>query len=196
MDNFILESSLKDLTLCDDIIEAFENNSKKYRGFFANGIIDLEHKDSWDLHLGELDNTLVVRYLDELDTILTEYKRRYIYSDIMQHTWKIESCNIQKYLPGGGFKKWHYEENGAYKNIQRHLVFMTYLNDVNEGGTDFLYQNKTVKAVKGKTVIWPAQWTHTHKGQVSNSQAKYITTGWYRYEDETKQIRKKSNPKD
>jgi len=28
-------------------------------------------------------------------------------------------------------------------------------------------------------VIWPAYWTHLHKGQISQSQTKYITTGWY-----------------
>ena len=63
----------------------------------------------------------------------------------------------------------------------RLLVFMTYLNDVDDGGTDFLYQNLTTQAKKGKTIIWPAEWTHTHKGQISEKKEKYIETGWYNF---------------
>ena len=33
---------------------------------------------------------------------------------------------------------------------------MTYLNTVKNGGTEFKYQKLKTKAVKGKTVIWPA----------------------------------------
>ena len=59
---------------------------------------------------------------------------------------------------------------------------MTYLNDVSDGGeTAFLYQNVKVKPEKGLTLIWPAEWTHTHKGMVSMTQTKYIITGWYSF---------------
>ena len=57
---------------------------------------------------------------------------------------------------------------------------MTYLNDVPDGGTEFLYQNLTTKAIKGNTVIWPATWTHTHRGQISQTHEKIIITGWIR----------------
>ena len=62
------------------------------------------------------------------------------------------------------------------------MVFMTYLNDVTDGGgTEFYYQNKITEARKGKTLIWPADWTHTHRGVVSPTQDKYIITGWLNY---------------
>ena len=56
---------------------------------------------------------------------------------------------------------------------------MTYLNDVEDGGTEFKYQNLTTPAKKGLTLIWPVYWTHTHRGQISNTKTKYITTGWF-----------------
>ena len=59
---------------------------------------------------------------------------------------------------------------------------MTYLNNVKDGGTMFKYQNLTIPAKKGLTLIWPSDWTHTHKGQISNTKEKYIITGWYSYE--------------
>lgn len=56
---------------------------------------------------------------------------------------------------------------------------MTYLNTVtDEGGTEFLNQELKISAEKGKTVIWPADWTHTHRGVASPTQEKYIITGW------------------
>ena len=44
--------------------------------------------------------------------------------------------------------------------MQRVLAFMTYLNDVEEGGeTSFHYYDINVQPKKGKTMIWPAEWT-------------------------------------
>jgi hypothetical protein len=36
---------------------------------------------------------------------------------------------------------------------------------------------------KGLTLIWPAIWTHPHRGVVSPTQTKYIATGWWMYKD-------------
>ena len=61
---------------------------------------------------------------------------------------------------------------------------MTYLNDVDDGGeTEFYYQKLKVKPRKGLTLIWPADWTHTHRGLSSPTQEKYIITGWLNYID-------------
>ena len=66
----------------------------------------------------------------------------------------------------------------------RHLVFMTYLNDVNNGGeTEFLNQRIKFKPQKGLTLVWPADWTHSHRGLVSLTETKYITTGWLNFID-------------
>ena len=52
---------------------------------------------------------------------------------------------------------------------------------IDQGGTEFYYQNMTIQPKKGLTVIWPADWTHTHRGIVSPTQEKYIITGWFSY---------------
>ena len=64
---------------------------------------------------------------------------------------------------------------------KRDIIKVNYLNTVKNGGTKFFYQNKIIQANIGKTVIWPAAWTHTHTGQISKTQTKYIITGWFRY---------------
>ena len=85
---------------------------------------------------------------------------------------------------GEGFHKWHFENNGKGVDTYRHLVFMTYLNTLENAGTEFLYQNVTTPCEKGLTLIWPATWTHTHRGIVNNVGEKYITTGWYSFNEQ------------
>jgi hypothetical protein len=58
------------------------------------------------------------------------------------------------------------------------------LNNVDDGGTQFFHQGLTIKAEKGLTLIWPADWTFVHRGQVSNTKEKWIITGWYNLKEE------------
>jgi hypothetical protein len=56
---------------------------------------------------------------------------------------------------------------------------MLYCNTLKNGGTYFPFQKKTLKAQKGKLVIWPSDFTHPHQGVISHTQEKYIATGWF-----------------
>jgi hypothetical protein len=88
------------------------------------------------------------------------------------------SFKIQKTPIGGGYHVWHYESDNR-QNCQRLLTWMLYLNDVEEGGeTEFLYQHLRVKPKQGTLVIWPAAFTHTHRGNPPLTNNKYIVTGW------------------
>lgn len=88
------------------------------------------------------------------------------------------SFKIQKTKIGGGYHVWHYE-SCARETSQRLLTWILYLNDVQEGGeTEFLYQHTRVKPEQGTLVIWPAAFTHTHRGNPPLSNEKYIVTGW------------------
>ncbi len=87
--------------------------------------------------------------------------------------------NMQRYEPGEAFYGWHCERAGL-KASSRVLVWMVYLNTVTDkGGTQFYYQDHTEQPEQGKLLIWPTDWTHTHRGIPSLSQTKYIFTGWY-----------------
>jgi hypothetical protein len=88
------------------------------------------------------------------------------------------SFKIQKTKIGGGYHVWHYE-SGDRGYSHRLLTWILYLNDVHEGGeTEFLYQHMRVKPEQGTLVIWPAAFTHTHRGNPPLSNEKYIVTGW------------------
>ena len=162
--------------ICDDLIDYFEDN--KNRHIKTNTIVG--KKDVVDDTRMTLDKYNKPKpfenYLTHLDKCLKEYVKRYEFSDKVANFFLSKHTNLQKYNPGQGYYKWHFEDNVIGK---RHLVFMTYLNDVDDGGTEFKYQNITTPAKKGLTLIWPTHWTHTHRGQVSNTKTKYITTGWF-----------------
>lgn len=90
--------------------------------------------------------------------------------------------NVQKYKPGEGFMNWHCEHSGCSSDaMTRILAWMIYLNDVPDGGTEFLNQETTIKAEVGKLCIWPAYFTHVHRSQVSHTKTKYIATGWAKF---------------
>jgi len=56
---------------------------------------------------------------------------------------------------------------------------MLYLNDDFEGGeTEFIYQKDRIKPRKNRLVIWPATYTHVHRGNPPINGDKYIITGW------------------
>ena len=90
-----------------------------------------------------------------------------------------ESCQFTKYKPGEGYFKNHYERD-AVRNSTRELAYMVYLNTLTDkGGTIFPQQKKTLTPIKGKMVVWPAHFTHPHRGLISSTQEKYIATGWF-----------------
>ena len=93
-----------------------------------------------------------------------------------------------KYLPGDHFSHMH-TERCDLSTIHRVFAWMTYLNDVEDGGeTNFSHYGIRIKPEIGKTLIWPAEWTHAHAGEVLNSGVKYIITGWMHFPRSKKEI--------
>lgn len=183
-EDFITEYRISE-TICKKLIKFFNSRKHKSPGLVGNKKVDSKAKKSLDYGLTPkdfLDNIFVKEYFEKLSFCLNKYKKKYIYADEEQTSFILEGANIQKYKPGDGFYRWHYENNGAKDTSgKRHLVFMTYLNTVKNGGTNFYYQGKKIKSKIGNTVIWPAAWTHTHCGQISKTETKYIITGWWHY---------------
>jgi hypothetical protein len=85
---------------------------------------------------------------------------------------------VQKTGVGQGYHIWHYE-SAERAMCNRLLTHILYLNDVEEGGeTELLYLHKRFKPKAGTLLIFPAGFTHTHRGNPPLSNEKYIITGW------------------
>ena len=73
-----------------------------------------------------------------------------------------------------GYHVWHCDA-GDIDNSRRMLVVTLYLNTVEEGGeTEFLYQSMRIPPVQGTLVLFPATWTHAHRGNPPLKGNKYI----------------------
>ena len=107
---------------------------------------------------------------------IEEYMK--MFSLLQQSEFAAYDCKLKKIPAGGGFHSWHYE-NGSYISAPRSFVIQVYLNDEFEGGeTEFLYQNLREEAVTGDVIIFPAGFTHTHRGNPPIGGTKYIATTW------------------
>ena len=98
---------------------------------------------------------------------------------------KCTSVKMQKTNPGGGYHLWHHEQNNG-DMANRGLVYMIYLNSLDSnsaGETEFFYQQLRIPPKENSMIIWPASFTHTHRGNlVHGNQSKYVITGWFYYE--------------
>ena len=174
--------------ICDNVIKFYKQNSERQTPGYVGrvGNIDESMKKASEIYVDydEFDNECLCDYFKNLGEVVDLYLKKYMNANYTENFSITETAKIQYYKPSDGYYTWHMENNGKGSNRNRHLVFMTYLNDVTDGGgTEFEYQEMITPAKKGLTLIWPAGWTHTHRGQVSNTQEKYIVTGWYSFYD-------------
>jgi hypothetical protein len=166
--------------LCDDIIIYFNNNKDNWvQGRNGINVVDLNKKESIDLYIDKCNFDYPFNeYQKYLFQVVKNLESKYEDIKKQEYYGFVENYNIQYYPPKGGYKIWHCERES---NINRNFVFMTYLNDVPNGGTEFKYQKIITPAKKGLTLIWPSDWTHIHRGQISDVNEKYIVTGWLGY---------------
>lgn len=102
-----------------------------------------------------------------------------ILNDFGKH--RIYDLKLQKTEKGQGYHKWHCEMMGP-EDRNRFMVISLYLNTVEKGGeTEFLNQGLRVEPVKNRLVIFPATYTHVHRGNPPLSGTKYIITGWVEF---------------
>jgi len=180
--NFI-GSWIIDDSLCDEIIAYYKKNKQKQSKGVTSGGMDLATKDRRDITLTpqELNlpgNEIFKIYFQSLFECYKDYNLQWPFLSGIVNDLDIGSFNIGKYEPGQHFQKIHCERS-SLSTLHRLFAFMTYLNNVEDGGsTYFNHYDLDIKPTKGLTLIWPAEWTHAHKGNVLKAGEKYIVTGW------------------
>ena len=182
---------------CKILIDAFEMYSKQK---ISKNILD-DHfhidaigdgkKQFTQGQLGRKDEQL---YLEVADSTLASHTNAIIGSAFEVYAREYQgitnsadpvsswSCKLQKTQAGGGYPVWHCED-GSFIYRDRVLTWMMYLNDIpveNGGATDFLHQNCSFQPTTGTMVMWPATYTHMHRGAfLTGDIPKYIATGWF-----------------
>lgn len=184
--HFIGSWLIEPSSICDELIDFFEAHPENQAQGKTAGGLNLEAKNSLDLtirprELEQDDHRPVREYLDTLFECYKDYLEQWPFLQSFMPRIELGSFNIQRYKPGGHFLKVH-SERTTLASSHRVLAWMTYLNDVEDGGsTEFVHQELAIQPQKGRTLIWPAEWTHAHKAHVLNSGTKYIITGWMHF---------------
>jgi hypothetical protein len=104
--------------------------------------------------------------------------------DILKNaTITCTNLKLQKTNPGQGYHVWHFEQ-GPATHSARIVTYMCYLNTITDAGeTEFLYQKLRIPPKENTMILWPAAYTHTHRGNVVHgSTSKYVVTGWFHLE--------------
>ncbi|MBB55080.1 MAG: 2OG-Fe(II) oxygenase [Magnetovibrio sp.] len=184
--HFIGSWMLEPLSICDDLIAFFKaNKDKQINGQTAHGR-DLSVKKSVDLTVLPGDESLLMhsvikKYMGELYLCYRDYLELWPFLKDSFNRMDVGPFNIQQYKRGGHFQQFHAERD-SIQNCHRVLAWMTYLNTVDDGGeTNFLHYDIGIPPICGQTLIWPADWTHAHCGNVINTGTKYIITGWLHF---------------
>jgi prolyl 4-hydroxylase len=194
--HFIGVWSLAPDPVCAQIVAFFEANADRHRSGAIGGGIQPDSKRSTDLtirprDLQRPDHAPLRRYFDLLFECYADYLAQWPFLGELFPRVAIGSFNIQRYVPGEHFARVHCERT-TLASLHRALAWMTYLNDVEDGGaTRFTHFGLAVQPCQGQTLIWPADWTHAHAGEVLGSGVKYVVTGWMHLDipvgEETKQ---------
>ena len=185
--NFIGAWNLENNNLCNEIIDFFEKNQNlQKKGGTSDASNNKKVKSTTDISIRPIDLkdknfNVFNNYMKELHNCYVDYQKQWPFLKSMLNDIQIPPFNIQKYNPGDHFSTVH-SERTSLNTLHRLFAFMTYLNDVEDGGeTHFTHYKFKIKPEIGKTIIWPAEWTHAHTGEILKSGTKYIVTGWMNF---------------
>ena len=170
--NFILvKDNLLTNLECDKIIDYFKDKIEKETS--ENGINYAYFKEEDYKNLFFLKD-IIQNYINNYTKLYEEF--------LYVNKFSISSFRFKHLKPGNFFKRWHSEHN--FQNPYRIFCLQIYLSDHN-CGTEF-YTGKVILSKKGRGVIFPAYFTHIHKGQMCQEyKDRFLLSGYATFEDDT-----------
>ena len=178
-DDLIFENNnALDKELCSEIIARFERDDRKIPGVTTSGEVNLDLKKSTDLNISILDEW------KDIDRIICEslFNNFQSYADkvidgvrLWSQEAKDNGYNVKRYEPGDYFN-WHVDCQ-ASEGWVRTIAYIWYLNDVEEGETEFKSGRK-IRPETGKLLMFPACWTYPHRGISPKNGNKYVITSF------------------
>jgi len=170
---------------CEIIINQFEKSEHHPGKVYLDGVLqEVSHlKKCMTLDDSNFDDGSIITNITRLQLVkcLERYDQEQPQLRKLCRWSLYQGYSIQKYeTEDDGYKDWHAEAGSSGPPSNRILAWMFYLNNA-KSGTEFM-NYPTVRAKRGRCVIWPAGWTHVHRG-APNKGLKYIVTGWITFEE-------------
>ena len=186
--SFIGSWMIEPQSVCDQLVAHFERNKASQKQGKVIGGANLNIKNSVDLTVLPKElllpkNKHFQTYFKALFECYSDYVLQWPFLSEFVKELHIGRFNIQRYQRNQHFQKVHTERSDV-SSLHRLFAWMTYLNDVSPedgGSTIFTHYGLEFQPQKGQTLIWPAEWTHAHKGSVLTNNSKYIITRWMHF---------------
>jgi len=188
---FIKSYKLFDDEYCDEIIKTFKKNkelgcvSRRDDGIRRDNQLELNTAVNDHGPNSEMDmrnDGIAVKFFEGLKEGVNQYVSDLGLKNIFNNVWfknmLVQHYDSDKYE---SYHTWHCEAS-TRDSCDRAFVYMLYLNDGFEGGeTEFMHQKHREVPLKGNLILWPAGYTHIHRGAMLMSGEKYLVTGWVFY---------------
>lgn len=171
MTNFILiKDDILDKNECELIINNFKNKTESE---IKNGINYA--------HFEKKDYEKFIFLKEKVVFLFDEYSKMYPQINHMKDLYVLNEFRFKHFKPNNYFKGWHSEHSLEFK--ERILCLQFYLSDHN-CGTEF-YDGFTVLSKKGRAIVFPAYFTHTHRGQLCpDLKDRYILGGYANFSND------------
>lgn len=154
---------------CNKLIKQLDNNlisnSESYRGYsYCN--------------IEETNLDIMKSIVLTSNEVIKDYIKTYPEINHTGDQFALTNCRFKKFKKDKSFKKWHSEHCKQFST--RILNIMYYLSDHN-CGTEF-FDGTVIKSKKGRVIVFPSYFTHTHRGQVCpDKKTRYILTGYFNF---------------
>ena len=186
--NFIGSWMINPQSICDELIDYFELKRNRQKAGVSGAGKNTDIKNSVDISMSPKEiklpgNEVFEQYFNNLFSCYKDYTTQWPFLTKFAGNLEIGEFNLQRYHAGQHFQSLH-TERASLHTLHRIFAWMTYLNDVDEeegGSTFFSHYDLEIQPKKGLTLIWPAEWTHAHKGSLLHADSKYIITGWMHF---------------
>ena len=117
-------------------------------------------------------------FLFKINNTINLYIKKYPEINMTASCWNLTHLRFKFFKKGESFVNWHSEHNMS--SPYRVLALQIYLTEHN-CGTQFYYNKKTILSKIGRVCLFPAYFTHTHKGQPDFNKDRMIITGYYSF---------------
>tara|TARA_R100001377_G_scaffold4621_2_gene2627 strand:+ start:469 stop:975 length:507 start_codon:yes stop_codon:yes gene_type:complete len=116
--------------------------------------------------------------VDKSNLIIKDYLKIYPELNLVSNPFALSNVRFKKFNKGKSFGSWHSEHCIDYPH--KILNVMYYLSNHN-CGTKF-YDGEVVLSKKGRAIVFPSYFTHTHKGEICpDNKTRYILTGYFEF---------------
>lgn len=164
-----------DAPLCASMIEAF-GNLERHQIRNGRGVRSGLDNSGWtELDIDRFaDSGFRALFRDRVDRGLERYNSDIGLTIALPNSPRTAELRMKRYRPGRS-EQFELHFDAIYEKANRYLVYLWYLNDVDEGGeTRFPKLDFEVRPKAGRLLMFPPYWMYQHEGVAPRSGDKYI----------------------